>query len=139
QAEDGIRDFHVTGVQTCALPISPRRRPPPRPPRRRPPPRPPSRRSRRNRRSPRRRRNRPRPRHRRRPARRSPPGHRRNRGRRHPVTATKAEAVTASLSRVQDPYEVPSRRDAVVRTLTAFLGGPTGRHAVVGARGLAGV
>jgi hypothetical protein len=49
------------------------------------------------------------------------------------------EAVTASLSRVQDPYEVPSRRDAVVRTLTAFLGGPTGRHAVIGARGLAGV
>src|SRR5690606_9735064 len=26
----GIRDFHVTGVQTCALPISPRRRTPPR-------------------------------------------------------------------------------------------------------------
>src|SRR5690606_39393681 len=26
QAEDGIRDFHVTGVQTCALPISPRGR-----------------------------------------------------------------------------------------------------------------
>src|SRR5690606_21351312 len=25
QAEDGIRDFHVTGVQTCALPISERR------------------------------------------------------------------------------------------------------------------
>src|SRR5436309_7541750 len=25
QAEDGIRDFHVTGVQTCALPISKRR------------------------------------------------------------------------------------------------------------------
>src|SRR5690606_188329 len=25
QAEDGIRDFHVTGVQTCALPISWRR------------------------------------------------------------------------------------------------------------------
>src|SRR5690606_40274052 len=24
QAEDGIRDFHVTGVQTCALPISQR-------------------------------------------------------------------------------------------------------------------
>src|SRR5439155_14519629 len=23
QAEDGIRDGHVTGVQTCALPISP--------------------------------------------------------------------------------------------------------------------
>src|SRR5690606_41095307 len=22
QAEDGIRDFHVTGVQTCALPLS---------------------------------------------------------------------------------------------------------------------
>src|SRR5690606_40992038 len=27
QAEDGIRDFHVTGVQTCALPISARSRP----------------------------------------------------------------------------------------------------------------
>src|SRR5690606_39811794 len=26
QAEDGIRDFHVTGVQTCALPISPSER-----------------------------------------------------------------------------------------------------------------
>src|SRR5690606_39944397 len=26
QAEDGIRDFHVTGVQTCALPISLRER-----------------------------------------------------------------------------------------------------------------
>src|SRR5436309_15934999 len=26
QAEDGIRDFHVTGVQTCALPILTRRR-----------------------------------------------------------------------------------------------------------------
>src|SRR5262249_60132165 len=25
QAEDGIRDWSVTGVQTCALPISPRR------------------------------------------------------------------------------------------------------------------
>src|SRR6266403_5606818 len=25
QAEDGIRDLYVTGVQTCALPISPRR------------------------------------------------------------------------------------------------------------------
>src|SRR6266496_4986205 len=24
QAEDGIRDLYVTGVQTCALPISPR-------------------------------------------------------------------------------------------------------------------
>src|SRR5690606_39693219 len=27
QAEDGIRDFHVTGVQTCALPIFPQRLP----------------------------------------------------------------------------------------------------------------
>src|SRR6266511_6001479 len=27
QAEDGIRDFHVTGVQTCALPIWPRTSP----------------------------------------------------------------------------------------------------------------
>src|SRR3954464_2531162 len=26
QAEDGIRDYRVTGVQTCALPISSRRR-----------------------------------------------------------------------------------------------------------------
>src|SRR2546426_8714200 len=26
QAEDGIRDYKVTGVQTCALPISSRRR-----------------------------------------------------------------------------------------------------------------
>src|SRR5690606_39658014 len=26
QAEDGIRDFHVTGVQTCALPIFSRSR-----------------------------------------------------------------------------------------------------------------
>src|SRR5436309_11094197 len=26
QAEDGIRDFHVTGVQTCALPISEKER-----------------------------------------------------------------------------------------------------------------
>src|SRR5205085_9482728 len=26
QAEDGIRDLTVTGVQTCALPISPKRR-----------------------------------------------------------------------------------------------------------------
>src|SRR5216683_4185588 len=32
QAEDGIRDLIVTGVQTCALPIyEPMRRPPPRP------------------------------------------------------------------------------------------------------------
>src|SRR2546426_12349826 len=28
QAEDGIRDYKVTGVQTCALPISHRPRPP---------------------------------------------------------------------------------------------------------------
>src|SRR5690349_23135249 len=28
QAEDGIRDLYVTGVQTCALPIFRRRRPP---------------------------------------------------------------------------------------------------------------
>ena len=27
QAEDGIRDIGVTGVQTCALPIFPTRRP----------------------------------------------------------------------------------------------------------------
>src|SRR5437870_10243929 len=29
QAEDGIRDGHVTGVQTCALPIFPPARPAP--------------------------------------------------------------------------------------------------------------
>src|SRR5690606_39948359 len=29
QAEDGIRDFHVTGVQTCALPICSRASPEP--------------------------------------------------------------------------------------------------------------
>src|SRR2546430_5080278 len=29
QAEDGIRDLTVTGVQTCALPISPPSAPPP--------------------------------------------------------------------------------------------------------------
>src|SRR5690606_39988814 len=43
QAEDGIRDFHVTGVQTCALPISARPelpRPEPYPPGPRPSPRP---------------------------------------------------------------------------------------------------
>src|SRR5690606_16824389 len=31
QAEDGIRDFHVTGVQTCALPIYAGRKMPPPP------------------------------------------------------------------------------------------------------------
>src|SRR5207302_2362374 len=31
QAEDGIRDFHVTGVQTCALPICRQDRQPTRP------------------------------------------------------------------------------------------------------------
>src|SRR5690606_39871941 len=41
QAEDGIRDFHVTGVQTCALPICPPGR---RPAGRGPPARPASRR-----------------------------------------------------------------------------------------------
>src|SRR5690606_40444643 len=35
QAEDGIRDFHVTGVQTCALPISVSGSPSPRSTRRR--------------------------------------------------------------------------------------------------------
>src|SRR5690606_40527556 len=33
QAEDGIRDFHVTGVQTCALPISLKAEPTPKAPR----------------------------------------------------------------------------------------------------------
>src|SRR5256885_3297945 len=31
QAEDGIRDYKVTGVQTCALPISTKKKVPPRP------------------------------------------------------------------------------------------------------------
>src|SRR5205807_654891 len=35
QAEDGIRDYKVTGVQTCALPIYPRSPSPGRPPVRR--------------------------------------------------------------------------------------------------------
>src|SRR5699024_6966292 len=48
QAEDGIRDRNVTGVQTCALPISPRPRVAPRGP----PPRPRGRRRRRGRRPP---------------------------------------------------------------------------------------
>lgn len=38
-----------------------------------------------------------------------------------------------------DPYVVPSRRDAVVATASRLIGGPAGRHAVIGARGLAGV
>src|SRR5207253_4850354 len=39
QAEDGIRDGHVTGVQTCALPISGTRSPSPARPRPAPAPR----------------------------------------------------------------------------------------------------
>src|SRR5690606_41053120 len=38
QAEDGIRDFHVTGVQTCALPIFTAVCSAPGPPRTPPPP-----------------------------------------------------------------------------------------------------
>lgn len=37
------------------------------------------------------------------------------------------------------PYVIPSWSDPVVRRATGFLGGPLGRYAVVGARGLAGV
>lgn len=37
------------------------------------------------------------------------------------------------------PYDIPSWSDPVVRTATGIIGGPLGRHAVVGARGLAGV
>src|SRR5256885_13346183 len=40
QAEDGIRDYKVTGVQTCALPICPRHAPGRRAARRALPPRP---------------------------------------------------------------------------------------------------
>jgi hypothetical protein len=50
-----------------------------------------------------------------------------------------AGAVAASLPLVPDPYDVPSRRDAVVATVSGFMGGPVGRHAVIGARGLVGV
>src|SRR5690606_39710428 len=41
QAEDGLRDFHVTGVQTCALPIWRRSPTPSSPPPRSPPSTPP--------------------------------------------------------------------------------------------------
>lgn len=37
------------------------------------------------------------------------------------------------------PWVVPSWADPVVRAATGLIGGPTGRYAVVGARGLAGV
>ncbi|QFG70033.1 glycosyltransferase 87 family protein [Ornithinimicrobium pratense] len=37
------------------------------------------------------------------------------------------------------PWRVPSWSDPVVRSATGVLGGPAGRYAVVGARGLAGV
>lgn len=37
------------------------------------------------------------------------------------------------------PWVVPSWQDPIARAATGFLGGPTGRYAVVGARGLAGV
>ncbi|GAA5159921.1 glycosyltransferase 87 family protein [Ornithinimicrobium tianjinense] len=37
------------------------------------------------------------------------------------------------------PYVVPSWSDPVVRLATSVVGGPTGRYAVVGARGLVGV
>ncbi len=38
-----------------------------------------------------------------------------------------------------EKYVVPSRTDPVVRVASNAIGGPLGRHAVVGARGLAGV
>lgn len=37
------------------------------------------------------------------------------------------------------PYAVPSRRDRVVAAASGALGGPAGRYAVIGGRGLAGV
>jgi uncharacterized membrane protein len=37
------------------------------------------------------------------------------------------------------PYDIPSWSDPVVRVATGVVGGPVGRHAVLGARGLAGV
>lgn len=37
------------------------------------------------------------------------------------------------------PYVVPSRHDPVVATATRVIGGPVGRHAVLGSRGVAGV
>lgn len=47
--------------------------------------------------------------------------------------------VDRERTRRDVPYRVPSWSDPVVATATAFLGGPLGRYAVVGARGLAGV
>src|SRR5690606_13427127 len=37
------------------------------------------------------------------------------------------------------PYAIPSWEDPVAARATGFLGGPLGRYAVVGSRGLAGV
>ncbi len=37
------------------------------------------------------------------------------------------------------PYAVPSRRDRVVALASGIIGGPAGRYAVIGGRGLAGV
>lgn len=38
-----------------------------------------------------------------------------------------------------EPYDAPSRTDPVVATATGLIGGPLGRYAVIGARGLTGV
>ncbi len=48
-------------------------------------------------------------------------------------------AAPRERTRRDVPYVIPSWSDPVVRRATGFLGGPLGRYAVVGARGLAGV
>lgn len=47
--------------------------------------------------------------------------------------------ISRDRTRRDVPWVVPSWTDPVARAATGFLGGPTGRYAVVGARGLAGV
>ncbi|WP_162803002.1 hypothetical protein [Ornithinimicrobium avium] len=47
--------------------------------------------------------------------------------------------VTRERTRRDVPYRVPSWTDPVVARATAVVGGPLGRYAVVGARGLSGV
>jgi hypothetical protein len=48
-------------------------------------------------------------------------------------------AAPRERTRRDVPYVIPSWSDAVVRSATGVLGGPVGRYAVIGARGLAGV
>lgn len=47
--------------------------------------------------------------------------------------------ISRERTRPDVPWPIPSWSDPVARLATGFLGGPTGRYAVVGGRGLAGV